>query len=100
MKEDSYIDMFRDLPKDFYSTTSFTDQLLEYLRERDETAEKRNQEGTRGDETSKQPSSDEKSPFFAYLAFTAPHWPLQAARDVVNKYSRFSRNSHVISHLF
>ena len=100
MKEDGFIDMFRDLPKDFYSTTSFTDQLLEYLRERDETAENPNQEGSGGDETGKQPSSDEKSPFFAYLALTAPHWPLQAARDVMKKYGRFSRNSHVISHLF
>lgn len=25
-------------------------------------------------------------PFFAYLAFTAPHWPLQAPADVVAKY--------------
>jgi len=25
-------------------------------------------------------------PFFAYLAFTAPHWPLQAPRDLIEKY--------------
>ena len=25
-------------------------------------------------------------PFFAYLAFTAPHWPLQAPKDLIEKY--------------
>ncbi|GGX63148.1 arylsulfatase [Litorimonas cladophorae] len=30
-------------------------------------------------------ASDEK-PFFAYLAFTAPHWPLQAPKDLIAKY--------------
>ncbi|MEP3891929.1 MAG: arylsulfatase [Hellea sp.] len=28
----------------------------------------------------------EDKPFFAYLAFTAPHWPLQAPRDLIAKY--------------
>ena len=26
-------------------------------------------------------------PFFAYLAFTAPHWPLQAPKDLIEKYN-------------
>lgn len=65
MREDQFIDM-KSLPKDFYSTTSFTDYLLEYFEQRTE-AEK------------------EKS-FFAYLPFTAPHWPLQAPKEVVDKY--------------
>ena len=42
-----------DLPEDFYSSRSYTDKLIEYL-----------------DET-------ENEPFFAYAAYTAPHWPLQ-----------------------
>lgn len=55
-----------DLPEDFYSTDSFTDELLGYLRDRD----------VRGEE----------KPFFAYLPFSAPHWPLQAPKEVINKY--------------
>jgi arylsulfatase A-like enzyme len=68
MKEDNFINIFTDLPKDFYSTKSFTDQLIQYLQERD--------------------PSDEK-PFLAYLPFTAPHWPLQAPKDVMKKYGEF-----------
>lgn len=45
------------LPDDFYSTRSFTDTLLGYL-------------GGHG--------PDDPAPFFAYLAFSAPHFPLQA----------------------
>jgi arylsulfatase A-like enzyme len=55
-----------DLPEDFYSTNTFTDKLLEKLKIRTE------QEAQR--------------PFFATLAFTAPHWPLQAPKHVVDKY--------------
>lgn len=29
---------------------------------------------------------DDARPFFAYLAFTAPHWPLQAPKDLIEKY--------------
>lgn len=64
MEGESFIDMRTDLPKDFYSTTTFTDKLVEYMKERDE-------DPTLG-----------KKPFFAYLPFTAPHWPLQAPQDV------------------
>lgn len=31
-------------------------------------------------------SKENGDPFFAYLPFTAPHWPLQAPREVVRKY--------------
>lgn len=62
MKDDRFLDRNKDIPKDFYSTTAFTDQLIEYLDER------------------------EDKPFFAYLPFTAPHWPLQAPREVIDKY--------------
>jgi arylsulfatase len=40
----------QDIPGPFYSTTSFTDRLLGFLGERDES-----------------------KPFFAYLPYTAPH---------------------------
>ncbi|MEN3953301.1 arylsulfatase [Iodidimonas sp. SYSU 1G8] len=52
------------LPPDFYSSDYFTDRLIGFLRERD----------------------DDGRPFFAYLPFSAPHWPLQAPRDVIAKY--------------
>jgi arylsulfatase A-like enzyme len=51
------------LPTDFYSSDYFTSKLIEYL----------------GD----QPDA---RPFFAYLAFTAPHWPLQAPAAEIRKY--------------
>ena len=49
---------------DFYSSTSFTDKLISYIDSR------------QGD----------GKPFFAYLAFTAPHWPLQAPDEDIAKY--------------
>lgn len=55
-----------DLPKDFYSSDTFTDKMLEYLSDRRERKEKR--------------------PFFGYLAFSAPHWPLQAPKESIQKY--------------
>ncbi|KAJ9639277.1 hypothetical protein H2204_003888 [Knufia peltigerae] len=66
MEGEKFIDMKTELPKDFYSTTSFTDKLLEYLDGRT--------------------PNERDAPFFAYLPFTAPHWPLQAPREVVAKY--------------
>lgn len=54
-----------DIPRDgFYSSQAFTDKLLDYLK------------------------SGEKSgkPFFGYLAFTAPHWPLHAPEADIAKY--------------
>ncbi|WP_323120206.1 arylsulfatase [Burkholderia alba] len=52
------------LPDDFYSSDAFADKLLQYLGER----------------------PDDGRPFFAYLPFSAPHWPLQAPEDVVETY--------------
>jgi arylsulfatase A-like enzyme len=51
-------------PDGFYSSDSFADRLLAYLDER----------------------RDPDRPFFAYLAFTAPHWPLQAPAEIVARY--------------
>jgi len=41
-------------PEDFYSTYAYTDKMLEYLQ-----------------------AHDGETPWFAYLPYTAPHWPLQ-----------------------
>lgn len=54
------------LPPDFYSSDSFTEILIDYLKDRKVRSEER--------------------PFFAYLPFSAPHWPLQAPAESVNKY--------------
>ncbi len=61
-------DRFVDLPDDFYSSDGFTTKLLDFLGER--------RPGEHGGD----------KPFFAYLAFSAPHWPLQAPDDLIAKY--------------
>lgn len=56
-------------PKNYYSSDNYATRLIEFLKEQ------------------KQPSHPKKgAPFFGYLAFTAPHWPLQAPKEVVDKY--------------
>ncbi|WP_375207301.1 arylsulfatase [Hyphococcus sp.] len=49
---------------DFYTTRFYTNRMIEYI------------EADRGD----------GQPFFAYLAYTAPHWPLQAPRASIEKF--------------
>ncbi|MEM7100190.1 MAG: arylsulfatase [Pseudomonadota bacterium] len=53
------------LPEHFYSTDEMTNRLISYLEGKDQDA-----------------------PFFAYLAFTAPHWPLQALPEDIDKYAQ------------
>jgi arylsulfatase len=53
-----------EVEDDFYSSIDFTEKLLTFLDEK----------------------NDEK-PFFAYLAFTAPHDPLQVPDEWLNKYA-------------
>lgn len=53
------------LPDDFYSTRAFADRLVEYI------------DGH---------PPDDPAPFFAYLAFSAPHFPLQAPDDSIARY--------------
>lgn len=52
------------LPADFYSSRTYTELLLNWL----------------------QRDASQPSPFFAYLAYTAPHDPLQAPADYVARY--------------
>jgi arylsulfatase A-like enzyme len=58
-------DQFVTVGDDFYSSDSYTDALLRYFRERPE---------------------DDDRPFFAYLPFQAPHWPLQAPAELIARY--------------
>lgn len=53
-----------DLPSDFYSTTTYTDKIIEYI------------DSNRGD----------GKPFFAYLAHQAPHDPLQVPNDWLRRH--------------
>jgi len=52
------------LPENFYSTEFYTDKAIEYI---DSTIAKIN-------------------PFFGYVAYTAPHWPLQVPKKYSDKY--------------
>jgi len=52
------------LPDDFYSTTYYTDSLLKFIED----------------------DHDDGSPFFAYLSYTAPHDPLHAPKEYIDKY--------------
>jgi arylsulfatase len=52
------------LPEDFYSTRFYTDILLEWINR----------------------DSGDGKPFFAYLSYTAPHDPLHAPKEYIDKY--------------
>ena len=53
-----------DLPQDFFSSKTFTDKMIGFI-EQNKTSDK---------------------PFFGYLSFTAPHYPLQAPQEYIKKY--------------
>ena len=52
------------LPDDFYSSDFYTDYIINAI-----DADK-----------------DDDNPWFGFLAFTAPHWPLQASDELIAKY--------------
>jgi arylsulfatase len=52
------------IPEDFYSSDFYTDKLIEHLDE----------------------ARESDRPFFAYAAYTAPHWPLQAPDEYFDRY--------------
>jgi arylsulfatase len=60
-RDDEFVS-YTTLPDDYYSSDYFTSELIRFL------------------------DTDDKRPFFAYLAFTAPHWPLQASDELIKKY--------------
>ncbi|MDA9180403.1 sulfatase-like hydrolase/transferase [Emcibacteraceae bacterium] len=53
-----------ELPDDFFSSEFYTDKIINYIES----------------------DREDGKPFFAYLAYTAPHWPLQAPADYIDKY--------------
>jgi len=52
------------LPEDFYSTVEYTDKIIEFI------------DSNLGDD----------KPFFAYLGYTAPHYPLQAPKEYIDRF--------------
>lgn len=52
----------------YYLTDAFTDYAIRFLNE------------------SRKEQEASSKPFFLYLAYTAPHWPLQAPQETVDKY--------------
>ena len=52
------------LPPDFYATKNFTDKMIEFLD-----------------------SNDRETPWFAYVPYTAPHWPLQLPEDWLDRHA-------------
>ncbi|GFG04583.1 arylsulfatase [Aspergillus udagawae] len=63
MEDDHYV---KRLPEGWYSSDGYGDKMLQYLSDWHERKDER--------------------PFFAYLPFTAPHWPLQAPREYIDHY--------------
>jgi arylsulfatase len=54
----------KKLPKDFYSSKNYTDKTIQFIEE----------------------GRNDGKPFFAYMAFTAPHGPLQVPDDWLRRY--------------
>ena len=65
------------LPEDWYSSDSYGNILLEYLRDWNEEKEKKGEDSV---------EKEMDRPFFAYFPFTAPHWPLQAPQKYIKRY--------------
>ena len=56
---------YTDLPADFYSTITYTDKLISFIES----------------------NRDSGQPFFAFAAYTAPHYPMQAPQEYIDRYS-------------
>lgn len=52
------------LPESFYMTHAVTDSAVSFVQQ----------------------GIEKQNPFFLYLAYTAPHWPLHAVKDKIEKY--------------
>ena len=57
-----------DLIEPFYSSELYTDKLINYIK------------------SHLGKNNNNNKPFFAYAAYSAPHWPLQAPDDFIKKY--------------
>ncbi len=57
-------ELVEELPDDFYSTKDYTDHALEWMRA----------------------NTGDGQPFFTFLSYTAPHDPLHAPKEYIDKY--------------
>ena len=55
---------YQDMPDNFYSTNYYTQKILEFLE-----------------------SGTDQEPWFAYLPYTTPHWPLQVPESELDRYA-------------
>jgi arylsulfatase A-like enzyme len=62
--DDHEIDKYKPNNPDWYATDAFTAKVMNWIDENQNSGE----------------------PFFAYLAYNAPHWPLQAPDSIISKY--------------
>jgi arylsulfatase A-like enzyme len=61
-------------PKGFYTTDAFTDKAIGFIK-----------------------SKNDKNPFFLYLAYNAPHWPLHAKDEDIQKFvGKFTKGWDVL----
>lgn len=73
--EDGRVFPAAQLPRDFFSTQAFTDKLIGYI----------------------DANRASGKPFFAYAAYTAPHWPLQAPEaDIAAQKGRYDAGYEAI----
>ncbi|MBO3271571.1 arylsulfatase [Hymenobacter defluvii] len=61
----------KTVPKDFYYTNAIGDTAVSFVRQFGKQADK---------------------PFFMYVAYTAPHWPIQALPEDIKKYENTYKN--------
>lgn len=68
--------IIQTLPEDFYSTDYYTNKVIEYIDE----------------------SINMKKPFLSYVAFTAPHWPIQVPDEHIDLYKgRYNEGYEVLA---
>ncbi len=64
------------LPKGFYSSDFYTQKAIDYISE----------------------STRQDKPFFSYIAYTAPHWPLQVPDEYIDLYKgRYDQGYEVLA---
>ena len=73
MEDDHYV---KKLPEGWYSSDGYGDKMVDYLKDWHKANTEKKEEK----------DDEDRRPFFGYLPFTAPHWPLQAPREYIEHY--------------
>jgi len=55
---------YEDLPEDFYATNYYTDKMIEFIQ-----------------------ANEGDAPWFAYVPYTVPHWPLQVPEESLYRFA-------------